>query len=594
MMKTGLKKFSGAVFYSFLLFLVFGVFLLYVFWMWRKNPVAPNPAGADYVIPYAVSPLYPSAFYYGFEGPVPQGATADSQAFSGHHSLVATDAQHPPAVINLPLEALNPDQMHYIRLSAWLKSDQVFDAEEAQLILLITNPLRDVKYSKTIKLRHNPRNSWFHADTWAEPLNYRFDREDRLRIYIKNTSKANILVDDLVVQFGLKPGPGAGGSCNQPVWDHQATSVNVPPYRPLFLEYAGTASGIRYEPAGDTVCHPADLLDARIVVAGSFFPARTGPGELLAIDRSGRLICLSAQLPGPLVMRSFALPDSLWAKSAGQKIVSGDFDGDRLLEFVIVESLAHRASLIEGRRDGKGESLVCSTVDWPVFPALQQILALDADGDRKDELIRINTRGEWQLSGLSKGSWVQLASSSKAINAWKAGRMPVSMTVHPGYGSPQGPFILSVSNTDGRGTASYACLRYDRKKSDFGPVFKNGQETGKETGSDRPAMNDLLIPVNWNAGNCLQFLRIRDDWRFDVKLLSLNDTAYSVDRTIDFTGYPEDNNPKYDARVLFLPWGNIAGRPAVAVLHGNVRRAGRSGTGAFCLDFYRMGDIKQP
>jgi len=96
-------------------------------------------------------------------------------------------------------------------------------------------------------------------------------------------------------------------------------------------------------------------------------------------------------------------------------------------------------------------------------------------------------------------------------------------------------------------------MGYDNLKDNFNKVFATNDGMGRKVGIDSLKNTDWLCPVMMQEGRGVEIMRRRNDWRYDLKLLDLNDSSYNVNGNIDFAGYAEDHNPKYQEYLQIVP-----------------------------------------
>lgn len=586
-MKPTKKKLKDRLFYLFLLFAVFGVFLLYLAWTMLRDNGTPNPSGARYMIPSEISTTYPDALYYDFEQAMPKGVFTENNAHSGAKSLIATNGNSEPAIINIPLGAWDEQRLKYINMTGWIYAGETFSKEQARLIMIISNPVNDVKFSKAINLQMNPTNRWFRVNLACEPSSYRYSPDDRLRIYIKNTTGARILCDDLTVQFGKKCFVGEADEARWATSGEQFTALNTPPYAPIMLDYVGAPTAFAYETPTDSGLGADDILNATLVATGSFFTASATNAEILTFDKNVACLYRFSGISKPVNVKRYFIPDTIGPILQQTTINCGDFDGDGLTEAILWQRGTQRIIVAQSERAGASKALQFNAAQLDPSGEIQMVAALDADHNRVIELLVVDVSGNWKILKWRQGQWSTFSSSKAPKPEWNSATHNVSIVMCGGGSLPGDPCVLGISKTRTTGVTQYSLYLYDKSVNDFVPVYKKNNGQGLFSGKDRLSPNDRLVPVRLSGDKGLQWLRFTSDWRFDVQLLAFNDTAYTVLGSIDFSRNAQIENPKYSEKTLILPVSGPDGRNMLLVISGSGIRGGGATAGNSRMDMYR-------
>jgi hypothetical protein len=442
--------------------------------------------------------------------------------------------------VNIPSGHWSSEYLKAISIEAWIKVKSCAEMADASLVISITNLMNDVVVLKTISLQGDKiaMETWFKASTTLETGNYIYTAGDRIRIYLWNEGCSDVLIDDLTVIFGEQTLPGKNVN---PSWAPGSASVNTPPYRPIFLvpEDIGNNDRLSF-----TAQHREIPDDARFFTGSYCNPNRSLTEILVAFPgHIDQYYWEPAERE--FAHREFGVPKLTKNILENSNIQSGDLDGNGLDELLIISNADDSISLISF--DG-----TIGKVDWKkvAFPEKKQyknLILFDAIQGGPFELLAIRADGNWDLLHLQNNTWIKFSSSNGGVTF--PNQQHGALIIYPLSFHGSGAYLLCTYFPKSRSKSSYRVYQFDPQQKAPVSSIKVLNGMGLFLGTDTLSMNDQYRSCGQAADGTPLFLRERNDWRYDLKLIQFTDSTYSILGSIDFETDQEGINPKYYERL---------------------------------------------
>ncbi len=555
---------KNRIFFILLFAAGFGLFILYLSWVILKLKPLHNPPGHHYVIRYVPHPLYPHAVFYDFEPPLPREVpTALSDK---GHSLIAAGEGGMSAVINMPLGNYSPEQCRKIGISTWLKAGSSLKPPDAEIGILITNSLNDVVFSRRIRIRPpEPEAGWFMVQTALETSGYQWDADHRLRILMINHSEDSLLLDNLSVFFSPSPRPGDSGQPLILPYD-QAQFNNTPPYPPFMMRISSAGYSSRPCLAYPDSRGQGYFFNDEPLYCGNFLKM-SGQGSQLIYLTPGRME-LYYRKPGERGFLSLQIPCAeLTAELTGLQYYPADLDGNGTHELVALNKDSLLCLIAEpGIRNKAGLKINRYGVGMMkasgLFPA-------DLVDGKEDEVLISDSRGNWKIYRIRNHALLTVAESQIPLEWFDEESYQSEFLIIPVSGNHDQVLIISEKKKESG--KIYSLLKYQPTGRTFVPAFRTADGRGVWTGTDTLGLKDKYWAVDLVPGGRWEVLRKREDWRYDLVVISLSDSAYHVTGRVDFPPELMDENPKYYEYFRIFP-ANLdeTGRWGLLVMCGNL------------------------
>jgi hypothetical protein len=553
------SRIKNTIFILFLLFAVFGIFFMFIIWANHKKQHVPLPSASNYEIKATGKGDLPDNIHYDFEGPQPKEAIFSNIAHSGQQSLCANGQRSFTSAVNIPVSTFDSAQMCHIALSAWVNIARFNKPLEAFLAFIVTDPMNDVLFSKLITLKGNDyeQGKWFPISTAFNTEEYKRNKDDRIRIYLWNNSDNDILLDDLDLFLGQQFIFGDSVYTDINGLAPYRSVPNIPPYPPFYLQKEDIGNGDSEYLINTNNEKTGSFASGEILLAGNFIHPYGSSQELLSLSNDSLVLYWYQGNEKRFRAGSFTgnLIPAQW--KPWNNIIKGDFDGDRYDELFVVKKNSDSLLLLDQRLNEK--RMVSLSRSWCKIPDKRTFVsyhAYDADKNGTDELLAVDKTGHWTLYVISNKGLLRLPVKNNMQPQWNRDKYEFNIVTGIADNAKKCDEVLTVFREKSSGKCEYSMLKYDKVKGDFMNAFLTPDGAGKIIGIDSLKVTDVITAVQMYEGSGIQLLRDRREWRFDLKLLEMNDTAYNVIGNIDFTGYIEDNNPKYQENVQVIP-GNF-------------------------------------
>ncbi|MBN1198664.1 MAG: hypothetical protein JXA23_04865, partial [Bacteroidales bacterium] len=436
----------------------------------------------------------------------------------------------------------------------------------------------------------------------------RLREDDKIQLYFWNNSSTDILVDDFYYVFGA-PRERLGDSARVDMTREEGyrQAFNIPPFPLSWLRKQETGSRGVFLISQEQVT-AGEITPADKVIAGNFINPKGSLQSMLVITPEGipslfhycpasktfEEVSLDCPLELHSLLQGFTrMKGSFLARSGDQLFIAGP-DGMALLGF------EGSTGFCTGKK-AEAKVRVLWRSEGPELAGIRvkeenQVTAGDLNGNGMDELLLFDGQGSWKILQFSAegsaGSWKTLASGEEyKVREWNRSLVDFKATVDPYLTPSKQDLVLTRFRDLKTGKEAYTLLRFLAGDNKFVKVFHDRHGSlGMTIGIDTLKLSDQLLPGTFYPGKPVTFLRYNRDWRYNLKEISFNDSTFRILASVDFTGYPEDQNPKY-YEILKLYTGNWLSPDitSVLVIGRNCKDPGYSGGN--CSEYKNLPDL---
>lgn len=496
----------------------------------------------------------PNALFFDFEtapGKEMPSGCYEGIAHSGRYAVKAFGQNSFSLAVERTAGQIGIENLTSVALSAWIYVFPTGNEVKGSLVFTASNSLgvNVCWHGVGLVEPEIPREKWFKISGSFDLTSVKFDSATRIQVYFWNNSNTDILIDDYTVVFGgAKERRGDTTLVDLTRQEGYQPRFNYPPFQVKHLEREA-APGLPL---------PGKVLPGDRLVAGDFFGM--GRDAMLCLHenefREGWIYCQSDKSFRDVRITGDRIPAGLGQITG---VGSGRFLNGTRSQILVTGTSGWLLGELSG-----GEN-VCSDKETPTAgfriisgpnPASSRIVSGDFDGNRIMEVLYVEQDGTWELCTIMKkpdGYCVPeaLTKGSQPLPGWQ-GSAPEN-GLHTGKFLPGPADQLLVISVNEKGEQVYTIRRWNRANTSWDPApGMNDSRSLVTVGYDtlRPGDQFLFPGRIWNAPSILRYNR---DWRFDLKTIRFADSTFSVLNTIDFSGFDNDRNPKYYEKVTLLP-----------------------------------------
>ncbi|MBL6950889.1 MAG: hypothetical protein ISR57_09625 [Bacteroidales bacterium] len=577
---------------------------------WHKLVKIPESDETAFIRHDKLVSAAPNSLFFNFEvdstQEIPNGIY-QGIAYSGNYSAKAFGKGSYSISVVRKAGELGLGNLDGVAMSAWVYVLPTEDEVNAALVFSATNSVgvnicwKGLYFSGPLI----PVETWTKISTYYDLSDFRLRSDDIIQLYFWNNSSTDLLVDDFYFVFGA-PRDRIGDSAlvdmtkqtgYQPVF-------NKPPFHTLFLnqEDIQNDDNIFLIKQGDSV--EGNITPADQVVSGHFLTPRNTRESMLVIKPDGKpefyhycpdqhsFVRISLDCPVELypILQGFSyLKGAFTSSSSDQLLVTGN-NNIALIGFEETGNLCASGNGASARLNVIWQSDK-SQLHEITLKHKNQMTSGDLNGDRITELLLFDQKGSWKLLkyasyGSSGGDWTVVATGEEYnVKEWDSTRVDFSVKAGPYLSRFSHDILLTTFQDKKTEKYAYSLLQYQSAYRKFTQLFPYDQQSqGLTIGIDTLKPTDRFYPVHLQQGKPVSFLRYNRDWRYDLKDIRFNDTTFQILANIDFSGYPNDMNPKY-YEILKIHTGNWI-NPAVTsvmVIARNCKQ--KNFSGGECSDF---------
>jgi hypothetical protein len=553
--------------------LALAVFLGLRYLPWHKLMKRPTSGDMAFISQQQGPGSAPFSLSFDFEVDPKAGIPDDIYqgiAHSGNYSTKTFGKNTFSVMFEKTIRDLNVRDLKAVALSAWVYVFPSSAEPEGSLVFTITNTVGVNTCWKGVSLHGPfvPREKWFKISGSFNLSDIQVRPDDKVQIYFWNNSDTKILSDDFYVVFGSQaPRRGDSAMVDMTRGDY-TPGMNIPPFRVFLMSPEKTVNG---NESG------LDITPNDRIVTGRFLGAQGGLESIFLIKPDGTTELFHYCAEAGFKTFTVECQGSLRNVISAAEPLAGSFTGpgtDQLLfagkNGIVLAGFNNTASLC-----GQAGSVVSLKEIWHSdgpgingtgYLRPEGVIPCDVNGDGTTELLLISEQGSWELFKYGKDGWISLAKGTEnRIGEWDDKYYDYTISTGPFLkGSPQSQ-ILTVFSEKGKSRYNYSLVRYNAAEQKFVKGLQGREgNTGLTVGHDTLKPGDRFFFGQFRDGS-KTILRYNRDWRFDLKELQFNDSTFVILGDVDFTGYENDQNPKF-YEVLKLVPGRIVSPSVTSVM----------------------------
>ncbi len=505
---------------------------------------------------YLSAPINQTTFYFDLENDTTlekAGSLSKDYSHSGQYSSMIKGRDDYSSTVSKKVGDVMNDTIKSVWVSAWLYP--LSDNSECTLAMEIRNNEDELVYwkGKSTASMNLKAKTWqkLNAALNLSPEEYRkISPDDLMYVYVVNNDRNKVYVDDFTISIGDIPEPRGEQTyvdMNTAGGDYTFNRYH-PPYKTSNLVYSDIHNNNSTFLINKDSEKFGRITPAQEIFTGNFSGRSNGRDELLVI--SGDEISLYNYCDKNSFFVIAGTTVFSENKSTRIKYVTGDFNGDgkkdlmmndngtsSVYEFLIPDfkPCVNNSSAIKMNLVSKSTII---SKDIKLFSG-------KFSGNRFDELISVDKNGQWKLFQLKKETWTEVYTGNidKEFFAEQS-------TQATGYFSgSRKEEILTAYNF--KNLAKYVLLEFDNGKIEVKKF------NGRQSSSGVFDWHEKLICLP-TASKHDDIFSFNHQWRFELKIISMDENGFFVSSIPEFKGYESDQNPKYYEIQKLIP-GNFTG-----------------------------------
>lgn len=523
----------------------------------------PSSSEKEFLNSQKIHAQAPNSLCFDFEvdpgKPTPDGFYKGI-AHSGLFSAKAFGQNSFGAAIERTAREIGVENLKEVSLSTWVYVFPTTKEVNATFVLAASNELGVNICWKGVGLSGTgiPCGKWFKISGKLDLSEVQFKPEYKLKIYFWNNSPTDILVDDYYMVFGSQP-DRRGDTVFVDMTKETSFNprLNFPPFPTVSLERVHGWKKMK------------EISPSDKIISGDFLNDQERLEEILVVHKGLKPFFLSFCASSTEIRKiPFHTPSSALPFFTSGNIWKGKFlaaQGEQLL-------MASENGMMLGKfTNSKGpcasESEIIFNIVWQSFDKKlsgiymkdnQWVFPGDFNKDGISELLLLMDHGYWkilQFDQAKKDSWEILAEGDRnPVREWDRSVFEIGLSVDHFLADIGQDVILSVVKNKQTGKSDYSLRWYHSSGGKFESKYPEKSEYfGKTIGLDTLKPTDRFFTSASESGQGRMVLRYNRDWRFDLKQLTFNDTAFQIQANVDFHGYDKDHNPKYYESLRIIP-----------------------------------------
>jgi hypothetical protein len=525
---------------------------------------------AAFVNRQPVNAELPHTLYFNFEVDPKSGkngALYKGIAHSGKYSIKAFGKNSYSLSVERRAGDIGLENLGAVAMSAWVyvfpgKNDPV-----ANFVFAASNESINIAW-KGINVAGNdvPRGKWFKISGLFDLSDVKFKPDTKLVIYFWNNSNTDILIDDFYIVFGgQKPRRGDSTLTDFTRGSPFVHKFNFPPY-PVHI-FGKEEIGDRNSSflVNNGKLQEGDISPFDRIFPGHFVSDVRGTDDILVINKTGNAeLYIFCRDDKEFRKVTAVIPTELqpWFKKAG--IITGCFSGNGSAQLLLYGSnglLVGEFQKIKSPCPGDNRTsfkILAKTSVNPFLSGNASLIAADLEGNKYSDILATAADGSWKIYRFEKGGkepfTVMASGNADLMNRWDSRKYDVKITPGRFLRKYAEDLLLTVSREKTKPGCSWSLLRFDPVSRTFIPCYGEKQNNlGKTIGLDTLKPSDEFFTGAFDNTGKGKVFRYNRDWRYDLKEILFNDTAYQVLANVDFSGYENDYNPKYYEVLRLVP-----------------------------------------
>lgn len=504
--------------------------------------------------------------FYDFEGQDNIENRDSENAYSGKYCGKVFGSNSFSPIITKRVSEIGKSRLERAGISAYI---YVFPQNAASLKASLVFSVNDIKDNNVVWKSVEIAGAYFKPGSWQK-VSGAFDIDTTtipegcvIKAYLWNDSKTNILIDDIMVIVG-KDTPFRGDTtwCDISGDNSWQQSPQRPPFPYTFLMPLPVGNNASPYLVKNGKRSDGLLMAARAVCAGNFYNPANNRDKLLVLqgdtltsysycDYSTAFSCDFQTVLKPedsLWLTSRLLPARFCGKAADEILLQDTATKSMALYYVgnATATTCNREPLQlkihqiwQGNYNNFSLNGKQPVSIWPTY--LSPV--------KKAALLCIYADGHWQVYEFQKSDWASVAVSNKPNKAWVQTEFDYTLVNGRFSTAITTPQIISISTSKRNRQSEYSIMTFNNSAKTLHVIYpQNMSDNNKTTHLDAQSSYYIINGTN-NGVNTL--LKYDKTWRFDLKLLTLENNSVSVMYNVDFKGFAGEFNPKYYENTFF-------------------------------------------
>jgi len=476
------------------------------------------------------------------------GSIVSEIAYSGEKSCLIEGKNSFSPVIKRKIGAMGWEHFSRIGISANIYAfPHNFSELNVQLVAAITDEAGKNLFWGNVSVK----SIFFTPEKWIKvsgafdlDINS-FTENDYLNVYLWNDSKTKVLMDDLLIVAGKDDTPiGDSVYCFAQINGQGLPPFNFPPFDIEYLQKEKVA-GLEYLLKVQKQSHLKSL--SQLAIVGNFYNTHNQLDKI--VFKSDEKLRTLSYNESRKKFEQYNIEASLsllkmWDK--GQKLTanfSHPLKEDLIIWHPEFDTLLFVQFENKNISNKSINNIIAITKPFPLSSFYHDnlkphyIYPLLINGRAEASLLVLYETGDWVLFDWDQVSWAKyLIGTERFFSSTINQDIPHIKIINGKFLNPQLNNLIVFDNQNK--VFELKSLNSSKKQ------FENAQSKSVYIGLNAFKINDSYFVIK-TKGKKDKVLRYAEGAYFDLKLGYFNDTTFIIDKTIDFTGYDKDFNPKY-------------------------------------------------
>ncbi len=488
--------------------------------------------------------LHPlNTFFYDLEDSQLPSSYAQN-SYSGKRCILSYGKNTFNPSFEISVSKLDRENIKNVGISAWINI--LSDTSELKFALVLTIEDKDHKtiFWKGVGLDNQiiPIGKWTKISGIGELTNLKILPEHTIKLYFWNNCDSKILIDDITVVFGNQSERfGQKTYCDLTAESFKPSDNNLPPFPFHFFKQFNIENK-----------NSIYLINNENTVTGEIKPYQQLFTAHLTNNKFDDIFIFNKT---SAEIYSFFEPTKTFRRSLIQNLTSpiNTFTSDDILvdnfagnepDEILFLSPKNPMAVLSKLNSSSFKIITAEKLSSTNFSSK---MSGDFDHDGNAELLLINDNGTYDVYKLSVNHWTLLSSGIK--DEWNKNKNSFQL-IKGSFLKQNEIQILSIVKNNSSGKLNYDIYHYNTASKKFESVYPAPPIT---SGIDTLKTTDQILVGNFDEDETDEILRYNRDWRYDLKLIKFNKTGYVIESNIDFSGFKQDQNPKYYELLRLIP-----------------------------------------
>ncbi len=500
------------------------------------------------------NPLNQSSFFFDLETNSSLEMTeslTDKKSYSGKYSSYVSGKNEYSVMICKNLSQVMNDTIQTIGASVWLYP--LNNNPECTFVFEVRNSQNEQIYwnGKSTAKMNLKTKSWqkINASFNLAPEDYRkFGPDDRLCIYLFNNNNSKVYADDFEISYGTIPeqrGSQNYVDMNSLEPDSYNYNRHHPPFRISLLQRENIHNENSQFLIKDDSIQLGNFRPNQFITTGIFTGIADGKDEILILsDNMLELYYYCSDIMRFILCGKHSFDSKILLTNS--TFLTGDFDGNKKSDLIITtgtESYLYSFTADPKLKCKNGLSGVSAKLLWSgnLFNKNIKTISGNFSGNSYNEILCVDTKGYCILKKFNGKEWTELCNKFLPPSVFSKS----STQVCGKFFSATKDVVISANHENNKTTCTLLELINNKI------VFKNMGD------GEKPSclfnVDEILYPVKIRGKKHEEILVFKNQWRFELKLISSDSKGFYVSSVPEFTNYIFDQNPKYYEFPMFVP-----------------------------------------